>query len=293
MANIALITDSTGDPAFTNVRSILLNGGHTCSSFTEADAPSLIAFDLILATRINQGTNKFPNIIAAFNTGVPVICGFHRFAGTGFGPSSSTLAGQINLSSMVSEYSEVNTYTSTTSDMGIKYPIGTTVKIHSSAQYTNYVLKSTLATGAVTYFSHPSDPSNRSGVVIAAKGSNNLQNAPFPASCAFISFLYSNSEYLQAGKELLLDIVDKVLALNISATHTISGYVLDENDTPLANRVMLYNQDTSALEDTAIPDADGKYSFKVVKDTDFFVVCSSASSDKNYQVYAYVQGVLV
>lgn len=295
MANIALVTDAVSDTAAVSVANALIGLGHTVTSYAQTNTgASLLGFDLIIGTRINSDSYTLGNVVSAFNSGVPVIFGFNRDSGTGVGLSSNFLGGRLGLVSSIPSFGQTNSMTSLTTEMGLYYPVGKKIVTNSVPDYCSYVVNSNLATGATPYFSSTSSPATQSIVGFAAKGANSLLNSPFPAACAYAGFLYvSSSSFTADGRKLLGDIVEKVLVLNVIKTHTISGYVLDENNTPLTNKVMLYNQNTNTLEDTAIPDAAGKYSFKVVKDTDFFVVCSSESSDKNYQVYAYVQGVLV
>lgn len=295
MANIALVTASVGDGASIAVINALRSLGHTVSAHAQSSsATSLTGFDLIVGTRLNSDASSLSSVVNAFNSGVPVIFGFNRDPGTGIGTSSDFLGGKLGLVSSIPSFGTTNSMTSLTADMGLDYPVGTTVFTNTAPEYCNYVINSNLATGATPYFSSPTAPSTNSAVGFAARGANSLLGTPFPAACAYAGFLYVSDSYFTAdGQKLLGAIVEKVLALNVVKTHVISGHVLDENNTPLTNKVMLYSQDTNQLEATATPDADGKYSFSVVENTDFFIVCASSSSDKNYQIYAYVQGALV
>lgn len=295
MANIALVTDTIGDVAAQAVISALVGFGHTVSPYAQSDTSvSLLSFDLIIGTRLNSNTSSFGNVINAFNNGVPVIFGFNRDLGTGIGPSSDFLGGKLGLISALPNFEAINKVTSLTNEMGERYAVGTFVLTNTVADYCSTFENNKLATGAIPYFSSQNFPETHSIIGFAAKGATNLLGSVFPAACAYAGFLYINgSSFTSDGKELIGAIVEKVLSLNYLKTHTISGYVLDENDTPLANKVMLYNQDTKQLEAIATPDAAGQYEFNVEKEKDFFVVCESLTSDKNFKVYGFVQGVLV
>lgn len=294
MANIAFVTDDVNDNAALKVKSLIISLGHSCTAYREDSTPSLSSFDLIVASRINGGVGAHSQVVDAFDLGVPVILGLHRDIGSGIGPTANFLAGKLRLASEIKALESTSTYSCLTSDFNTDYTIGSTVKATSVNDLSNYLENDKLAPGAQLIFSYPILPTARSSVVLAARGSTNLSGTKFPASCAFVGFLYaSSSDFTPAAKKLFGEVIDKTFALNVVYTHSISGYVLDENGTPLANTVCLYDQVTGELERVTTPDASGRYEFKVIKDKYFFVVCKSLSIDKNFKVYGFVQGVLV
>lgn len=294
MANIAIVSSNTTHGAVTILESILTEGGHTCSISSESSASSMEGFDLIIGTRLDGGASANTNIVNAFNAGTPVLVGFCRNAGTGLGTSSNFLAGKLGLASSMPLFSDSTKQNVITNDFGSDYVAGTQVVTHTSKTLSSFLEYDSLSAGATPYFSYELSPSINCSVAIAPRGSDSLLSGPFPAACGLAGFLYlSGGEYTTEGKKLVLDIVDKILLLNINKTHTISGYVFDDLGNPLTNPVYLYQHSDAALIEQAIPDPTGKYLFKVVKDVDFFIVCSSDSPNNNFKIHSFVQGALV
>lgn len=294
MANIAIITDAPDIPSIVAVKAMIEALGHSCVAYSEVDETPLTSFDLIVATRINGGVSNHGKVITAFNSGVPVIVGLHREAGTGIGSGANSLVGKLALASTVSSPTFASIYTSTSTYLDDHYPVGTTVQTNDKDEASSYVEKASVATGATILFSHPSNALLNSSVVIAAKGATNLSGEPFPAACAFTGFLYTaNTVYTEAGKLLFGRLIEKVLAINIAKTHSISGYVLDDLGAPLSNDVYLYDQVSMLLVDKTTPDEFGAYTFMVEADINFFLVCTSPTSSKNFKIHSFVQGVLI
>ena len=288
MAKIAVIGASTSD--YTNIRvvSALTSFGHEVQNISQNSMPNLNSFDLIMTARF-MGSTGFPQIKAAFENGVSVIVGMEQAPANGIGPTAQHLGGLIGLNKSTNFDSTTNRVIIST-DLFQNYINGDVVNIHPGDENYSYCQVADVCEDAMIIGMHGAQPTVRVLLIAAQKGKTSLNGNQFPASCGFFGPGYtSNYDYVQSGKELLNNFVHYVLSLNSNAV--ISGFITDDSGQPLNRTVRLYDQVSGSLVSSTVSDATGYYSFDVLSEQLYFVVCESDSSDKNFQVNAHVVGV--
>lgn len=288
MAKIAVIGASENNETNTRIVSVLSSFGHKVDSFSQGSLPNLSSYDLIMTARFS-GTLGFSQILSAFNSGVSVIVGMEQQPATGIGSSAQHLGGLIGLN-------KSTTFDSTTNKVFIDvdsfpgYTNGQTINIHPSNENYSYCNVNDVCENAMIIGMHGAYPATMVMIIAAQKGKVSLNGGQFPAACGFFGPGYSsNYEYLQSGKELLNNFVNYILSLNSNAI--ISGFVTNDLEQPLIRTVRLYEQLSGRLVTSTISDATGFYTFDVLSDQLYFVVCESDSSDNNFQINAHVIGV--
>lgn len=294
MANIVIIGTDAGHVSSTRLRDILTAAPflHTCTLLGESSNSSLMGYDLIITTRVNAGASGYGNIMAAFNAGIPLICGYTQGSSVGIGPTAVSLAGKIGLSSSSTTSTGVDD-TSTyflSNEFAPTYKQGDVVSLHQSNDYHAYTKYTDVASSAII-LAAPVSPgqSTYCSLVFARKNSINLLGQPFPAACAFAGFFYSNNAIYSPQAPLLIGmVVDKIIRLNNTAV--ISGYSLNEAGLPEPSDVYVYNHADGLLYDKSITKPDGSYSF-TVGDGEYFVVCNNHDRNSNPQVLGYIKGV--
>lgn len=293
MANIAIVGADSTNAANIKLKEALIanSSGHTCLIFREDSTAPLTSYDLIITSRVVGGVSANANIVAAFNSGVPVICGMNQVGGQGLGASADFLAGKIGLLSSLPPFDTASIVESITNSFYAGYDIGTRITPTSGGVARSFFYRESLAPGAVVYFSDQQMPTTKMSVAIATRGSENLIGGTFPAACAFAGFLYtSSSGYSPQGVILIQDLVKKVLEAD--QPYSVTGNVSDSNGSGLVKRLFIYNQGTGVLHQTTMSDTNGDYKFSVSADTDYFVVCSTEDPANNFKIHAFVQGVL-
>lgn len=293
MANIVIIGAEANNNSSINLRSVLTSAEppHTCTLIAEASTAPLSGYDLIITTRVQGGVNANTNIVDAFNSGVPVICGMVQsdITSSVVGGESALLSGKIGLSS--SSYNNSNYFhvISTSNDFSSSYPVGTTVSTHSSNEFHGFTPASSIADSAKIYFRSPAGASSVS-VAIAEAGAMSLLGTPFPASCALAGFLYSSFyNYTPAAAKLIREIVDAVLLVN--KQRKIKGYSLKENGDPEQADVYIYKHSDGGFLNRTRTGLDGSYSFTVGEGL-FFLVCDNGDVASNLKVIGRVEGIL-
>lgn len=292
MANIVIIGSEAQHASSTRLRDILQAppSNHACTLIAESSTQSLLSFDLIITTRVNGGVSANSNILNAFNNGVPLICGLTTGDHNGFGLNATALHGKIGLTSVSINGGNSNKDILITSNqLGAGYSYGDVVNTHITNDFYSPTKFTALASGAIQYASDTIDSNNNCILAIATKGSSSLTNTPFPASCAYVGFLYSNtSNYSLAAKKLINLIVNKVLDANLTAV--ISGYSLNENSEPVPSDVYVYKHEDGTLFKKTTTNPDGSYAV-TVGTGEYFVVCNNNDRDSNLQVLGYIKGV--
>lgn len=294
MANIVIIGADSGHVSSTRLRDILTAEPflHTCTLLNESSSSSLMGYDLIITTRVNAGASGYGNIMAAFNAGVPLICGMTQSSSVGVGPTAISLAGKIGLtSSSITPDSASNTSTYFLSnEFAPAYKQGDVVSLHQSNDYYAYTKYTDVAPSAIILAAPVApDQSTYCSLVFARKNSINLLGQPFPAACAFAGFFYSNNAIYSPQAPLLIGmVVDKVLDLNLTAV--ISGYSLNENQDPVPSDVYVYKHEDGSLFKKTTTNTDGSYAV-TVGTGEYFVVCNNHNRDNNPQVLGYIKGV--
>ena len=126
-------------------------------------------------------------------------------------------------------------------------------------------------------------------LAIAKRSSLSLMVTPFPASCAYAGFLYSNyGLYTPNGEVLITSLIKKVIELNQTAT--ISGTSFNDAGDPELSDVYLYSHTDGSFISKTETGIDGSYSF-LVPDGEFFIVCNNRNRGNNPQVIGYIKGV--
>lgn len=288
MARIAVIGASTSDYTNTRITSTLTSYGHEVQNISQNSIPNLNTFDLIMTARF-MGSTGFNQIKAAFKNGVSVIVGMEQSPSSGFGPTAQHLGGLIGLNKSTNFDRTTNSAIIST-DLFPKYKKGDVVNIHPSGENYSYCAVADVCENAIIVGMHGAYPSARVLLIAAQKGKVSLNGDQFPAACGFFGPGYtSNYEYLQSGEDLLNNFVNYILSLNSNAI--ISGFVTNDLEQPLIRTVRLYEQLSGRLVTSTISDATGFYTFDVLSDQLYFVVCESDSSDNNFQINAHVIGV--
>lgn len=295
MANIVIIGADPSHVASTRLKAVLTAPPflHTCTLISESSNSSLMGYDLIITTRVNAGVSGYANIIAAFNAGIPLICGMTQNTSVGIGATAEALAGKIGLSSssLITTGSSADTSTYFLSnEFAPTYKQGDVVSLHQSADFYSYTKYTDVASSAIIVAAPVfPDQSIYCSLFFGRKNSINLLGQPFPAACAFAGFFYSNNAVYSPQASLLIGmVVDKVIRLNNTAV--ISGYSLNEAGFPELSDVYIYNHADGSLYDKSITKSDGSYSF-TVSDGEYFVVCNNRDRDNNPQVIGYIRGV--
>lgn len=292
MANIVIIGADAQHKSSTSLRDILQAPpqSHTCTLIAESSNTSLLSFDLIITTRVNAGSSGYGNIVTAFNSGVPVICGMEQSASIGIGLTSGSVAGKIGLASSTNDGAQENSSVQIISNaLSPLYKTGDDVKTHTAKDFYSYTSHSDLASGAIAIGAQPTNLTTRCLLAIASKGSNSLFNEPFPAACAIAGFIYLSTSYQEPSAGVLINtLVLRVLDDNLSAV--ISGYSLNESSEPVFSDVYVYKHEDGSLFKKTTTNADGSYSVSVGMD-EYFVVCNNQDRDSNPQVLGYIKGV--
>jgi len=291
MANIAIIGAEQDNPSSINLRKVLLAADppHICTLIAESATTSLLTYDLIITTRVMNGVNANGNIVTAFNSGVPVICGMMQtdITSNTVGPTSAILSGKIGLSPKSAANSAYIDVVSTTDDFLPRYAIGTAVRTHPANEFQSYTPISSLAAGAKVYFSSRTG-ADFASVAIAPFGSASLLGGTFPAACAIVGFLYaSNYDYTPQAAELIRTLVDTVFLAN--NRKAISGYSLKEDGSPEPATVYAYKHSTGELFKKTETDVSGRYSI-TVGDELFFIVCDNGDPSSNLKIIGRAQG---
>ena len=292
MANIAIIGADAQHKSSISLRDILQAppNNHICTLISEASSNSLLSFDLIITTRVDTGASGSSNIVTAFNSGVPVICGMDRESWTGTGPTAGSLAGKIGLtSSIISGLEENRSVLIISNELLPLYKSGDTVRTQTINDFYSYTELSHLASGAVAIGVQPANFSTRCLLATAKKGANSLFGAPFPAACALAGFLYANSSSYEFSATALINaLVLRVLDDNLSAV--ISGRSLNEIGEPVSSDVYVYSHDGGSLYKKTTTGIDGSYNVTVGKG-EYFVVCNNHDRNSNPQVLGYIKVV--
>lgn len=288
MKRIAIVGASSSDGSNVRLKQVLEGLEYTVSSFVQGSTSSLINFDMIITTRF-MGSQNIPEIMSAFNLGVPVIVGMEQQPTTGVGPSAGHLGGVMGLCSETNFESTTNRVNITTATFP-GYTKYQDVVVMPNTEIQSFCQNSKISPNAIIIANYTSKSETHSTIFAAKKGVTSLLGAPFPSSCAFAGFLYaSNNNYTAAGIKLIGDLINYVFSLNSSAI--ISGHVLNENGEPIVAKLYLYDQLTGSLLGLTTSLEDGTYQFEVNENVNYFVVCTSDSEDQNFKINAYVQGL--
>lgn len=293
MTNIVIIGVEPNNKASTRLASLLSKPphNHTCTLLAESSSQSLMGYELIITTRITStSVSAHQNILAAFNSGTPVICGFHQITTSGIGQSANNLVGKLGLASTVIASAGGENKTVTFISNKIQpYTTGEVVQTHTANDFFSYTNVLSLAQGATPIAVVNSAESEKCMLAIAKRSSLSLMGTPFPASCAYAGFLYSNyGEYTPNGELLIINLIKKVIELNQTAT--ISGTSFNDAGDPELSDVYLYSHADGSLVSKTETGVDGSYSFPV-PEGEFFVVCNNRNRDNNPQVVGYIKGV--
>lgn len=265
-------------------------GTIVCTNVPQSSGESLLDFDLIITTRVDSFTAGVKdNVLTAFESGVPVICGFDR-DNTVYpsitGLSATSLVARMGLSASSYQGSDKATLiTSKTNSFQADYPNGAAVTLHQSFDFQHYTQDAHLAPSAVSYFSYMAD-AGTCALAIAPKGGVSLIGDAFPAACAYAGFIYaSNSAYSVDGSKLLIDLIDKVMSANISTS--IKGFSTNENGEPVPGTLYLYSHADGSLKSVTTTKPDGSYEFTIGAGS-FFVVCDDGDINHNLKVHSRV-----
>lgn len=200
--NIAIVTYAVTSESPVALKGVLETYGHTVTivaggTFTLAMA---LQYDLLIGSRVNTSIAASDVIVQAFNAGVPILCSNH----SGINQAAQTWSIRLRLfSSMLTTSKSDNSIYRFADHANIFAKVGITLP-DSSPPYTgvDYSCYTTgsVASGAVT-LAYRNQTNEHPSIVVAEKGSLNLDGSPFSAKIAFIGAMYN--QFTQVTKDTI------------------------------------------------------------------------------------------
>lgn len=200
--NIAIVTDLVGNASPVALKGVLETYGHTVTIVASGTftLESALQYDLLIGSRVKASEAESNVIVAAFNAGIPVLCSNH--AGTGQNPHTWSIRLRL-LPSMLTTTKSDNSiyrfadYANIFAKVGITLPDSSPP--YTGVDYSCYTTGS-VAPGAVI-LAYRNQTDGHASIVVAEKGSLNLDGSPFPAKIAFIGAMFN--QFTQVTKDTI------------------------------------------------------------------------------------------
>lgn len=296
MANLVLVSDSLSHAAYTRTLAMLQGLGHTVTGVNSqsAVAATLATYDLIVCVRTAPSLASSNIIRDAFNMGTPVLCG--DVSGTQANTNANTgpavacrLALSVNTVNLTQNIARAAVASPIWAAAGIT-TIPSDFAPYSANDYEYSLPTAQIAPGGAKIGNFSS--SNFDGIlVVANKGSSNLDDVPFPASIAFCGFLYGgNVDYSATGIAVIGATITALLTRRV-----LTGTVKDSANNPLARKVRAHRRsDGVKVSETTSNASTGAFTIDVSEDVPYTIVClDEDGGTKNALVKDRVISILV
>lgn len=267
MANIALVTADTSHASYVNTRGLLVSGGHSVTGFTSYTAETLAAYDIIVAVRTENNSNKNNVIKQALDMGTPVL--ISHVSGT-FNSTISSDGPAITcgICSSVATNDGINSSLTLRNHEIFGPDISGQFSPYASAGFFYLIPGSSIAPSAIK-LAVVSPTDDRVSIAILPEGSLNIVGGTVNAPVGFCGFIYGVNGYSNKGTQIILRMVDFLLARRY-----LRGTVKDAENRALRRKLRAFIRSDGSFAGETYSDAmSGQYELKVSQDTVYTVVC--------------------
>ncbi len=262
MATLGLITDSTSHPAVTPIQQLLVDNGHTVVLMAEADTSvsELLSFDAILAARYPASLAAASKLLAAFDSGIPVMTGSVSGVSANVNTTNvfSSLAG-ITGGILVGSGQEISAYIADNDSNFFNPGVFNTVLDLYSINTFGYSFNSPIPPGVeiIAYTNDGGVIDDSVAIIRAEVNTPTLSGGVTPARFVGNGFFYGVAGFTADHENAILNMI--IWLTTVPAEYEVVGTVTLDGQ-PYSSRVVATSvSNEPTVVGTAVSDESGNY----------------------------------